>query len=189
MAITWVTNKEPPVSSSLKGRVWAFEYLPNAPGEKHKRNDQNQCCFSVHMNPWEILLNKKQILIQWNLKSPHSSKLPDNANTAGPRTTSKQRNSKLPSCSHTLVSIAAPSFLRFLSCPQWTRPLAPAGTGDGAAIKLASVIVSRWWGLVPSLEMKQAGGAPRNCVLWAKSLRLEEPCPVRARVRWLQRES
>ena len=41
----------------------------------------------------------------------------------------------------------------------------PAGTGDGAAIKLASVIVSRWWGLVPSLEMKQAGGAPRNCVL------------------------
>ena len=34
--------------------------------------------------------------------------------------------------------------------------------------------------------MKQAGGAPRNCVLLGKSLLLEETCPVGSRVRCLQ---
>lgn len=95
VGIAGVANKEPPVSSSLKQRAWAFECLPSAPGETHKRNDQNQCCFNVHVNPWEILWNKKQI--QWNLMSPHPSKLPDKASTAGRRATSKQRNPELPS--------------------------------------------------------------------------------------------
>ena len=114
VGITWVANKEHPVSSSLKkDRAWGFEYLPSAPGEKHKRNYQTQCCCNVHMNPWGILLNKKQILIQWNLMSPHSSKLPDNVNIAGLRTTSKQRNSELPSCSHILV-FHSPSLLSLL---------------------------------------------------------------------------
>lgn len=161
MGIARVANKEPPVSSSLKERAWAFECLPSAPGETHKRNDQNQCCFNVHVNPCEILLNKKQI--QWNLMSPHPSKLPDKASTAGRRATSKQRNPELPS---TLWSPQPlPPFSASSPVLSEHGPLAPAGTGDSAAIKLASVTVSRWWGFVPSLEMKRAGGAPRNCVL------------------------
>ena len=68
--ITWVANKEPPVSGSLKkDGVMTFESLPRPPGEKHKKNDQNQCCFNVHMRLWEILLNKLQILLQWSFES------------------------------------------------------------------------------------------------------------------------